>query len=392
MRTGRTLASLACLSLLGALAPSVAAALPARFTDTAAIEGLKLPTSVDFSSDGRVFVAEKSGLIKVFDDLSDGTPTLFADLRTETYNGGNSGLLGLALDPEFPTRPYVYVSYAYDAEIGGTAPRWGTAGQTSDPCPAPPGPTADGCVASGRLSRLTADGNTMISESVLINDWCQQFWDHSIGDIAFGADGSLYMSGGDGAAISFTDYGQRGIPLNPCGDPPSGIGGVQTAPTSEGGALRSQDYRTTGDPLGLSGSLIRVDPDTGRPIPDLPGELDQSVLNEQRVVAYGFRNPFRDRSSSWDERGLGRRRGLEQLGGDQSGRARDHRRLRLALLRGLEPATPGLPQPRPQHLQRPLHRRRSRPAVFQLRAWQEGDTERDLRDRGKFRDQRGRVL
>ena len=44
--------------------------------------GLTQPTAVRFAKDGRVFVAEKSGLIKVFDSLTDTTPTVFADLRT----------------------------------------------------------------------------------------------------------------------------------------------------------------------------------------------------------------------------------------------------------------------------------------------------------------------
>jgi glucose/arabinose dehydrogenase len=38
--------------------------------------GLTEPTAVQFAPDGRVFVAEKSGLIKVFDDLTDTTPTV----------------------------------------------------------------------------------------------------------------------------------------------------------------------------------------------------------------------------------------------------------------------------------------------------------------------------
>ena len=285
-----------CLALAAVVACCLvenAEALPERFTDEAALTGLNVPTAVSFAPDGRVFVAEKRGVIKVFDGLDDSSPTVFADLRTETYNLGDRGLLGLAVDPEFPERPYVYVTYVYDAEIGGVAPRWGTPDQNSDPCPTPPGPTDDGCIASGRLSRLTADGDTMSSEDVLINDWCQQFWSHSMGDIAFGVDGSLYVGGGDAASYQFADYGQQGIPLNPCGDPPVGVGGTQTPPTAEGGALRSQDYRTAGDPLGLNGSLIRVDPDTGRPIPDMPGVEDESVLNQGRIVAYGFRNPFR---------------------------------------------------------------------------------------------------
>jgi hypothetical protein len=50
------------------------------------------------------------------------TPTVFADLRTNVFNGYDRGLLGLALAPNFPADPRVYVLYSYDAEIGGTAP------------------------------------------------------------------------------------------------------------------------------------------------------------------------------------------------------------------------------------------------------------------------------
>jgi uncharacterized repeat protein (TIGR01451 family) len=267
--------------------------LPAGFQDTTLFSGLTEPTSVEYASDGRIFVAEKSGLIKVFDDVSDPTPTIFADLRTNVYNYWDRGLLGLALDPSFPSRPYVYVLYTYDAPIGGTAPTWGTVGGTSDACPSPPGPTADGCVASGRLSRLTASGDVMTgTEQVLVADWCQQYPSHSMGDLGFGADGYLYASAGEGASFTFTDYGQDGNPLNPCGDPPGGVGGVESSPTAEGGSLRSQDLRTSGDPAGLSGSVIRVDPNTGAGVSGNP-LFSGTDLNARRIVAYGLRNPFR---------------------------------------------------------------------------------------------------
>ena len=139
-----------------------AASLPSGFQDKVVIDGLTDPTAVQFSKDGRVFVAEKSGVIKVYDSLSDPTPTTFADLRTKVHNFWDRGLLGLALDPGFPQKPYVYALYTYDAAIGGAAPRWGSAGATSDTCPTPPGATADGCVVSGHLSRLTASGDTMV--------------------------------------------------------------------------------------------------------------------------------------------------------------------------------------------------------------------------------------
>jgi PKD repeat protein len=253
-----------------------AAAVPTGFQESVVFSGLTEPTAVRFASDGRIFVAEKSGLIKVFDGVTDSTPTVFADLRTNVHNFWDRGLLGLALDPGFPANPYVYALYTHDAAIGGTAPRWGTAGATSDGCP---DPTGNGCVVSGRLSRLQAAGNVMTgTEQVLIEDWCQQYPSHSIGTLAFGADGALYVSGGDGASFTFTDSGQTG---NVCGDP-----------AGEGGALRSQDLRTRADPVGLNGAVLRVDPSTGAGLPDNPLASDPDA-NARRIIAYGLRNPFR---------------------------------------------------------------------------------------------------
>ena len=281
--------------LMALAGPSGAAAAtyPLGFAETTVFSGLTNPSAVRFASDGRVFVAEKSGLIKVFDSLADPQPDVFADLRTQVHNFWDRGLLGLALDPDFPVQPYVYVLYTHDAAIGGTAPRWGTPGGTSDGCPSPPGATADGCVVSGRLSRLTASGNAMTgTENVLIEDWCQQYPSHSTGSLDFGPDGALYVTGGDGASFNFTDYGQDGTPLNPCGDPPGGVGAVLTPPSAEGGALRSQDLRTTADATSLDGALLRVNPDTGAALPDNPN-FGSTDSNARRIVAYGLRNPFR---------------------------------------------------------------------------------------------------
>jgi glucose/arabinose dehydrogenase len=271
------------------------ATLPSGFHEEVVLGGLSDPANVEISEDGRIFVAEKSGLIKVFDNLNDTTPTTFADLRTNVYNLWDRGLLGLALDPDFPTKPYVYALYTYDAQIGGTAPRWGTPGATSDACPNPPGANADGCVVSGRLSRLQADPNTnkMVgSEQVLIEEWCQQYPSHSVGSLAFGSDGALYVSGGDGASFNFTDYGQDGSPLNPCGDPPGGVGAKLTPPTAQGGALRSQDLRTSSDPVSLDGAILRVDPATGGALPTNP-LYSSERRDARRIIAYGLRNPFR---------------------------------------------------------------------------------------------------
>ena len=257
------------------------------FQETTAFSNLEAPTAVRVAPDGRIFVAEKPGGIKVFDGLGDTTPTTFANLRSKVNHNWDRGLLGLALDPDFPAKPFVYVLYTHDAPIGGTAPTF------NDECPDPPGPTTHGCVVSARLSRLQAQGNQMVgAEQVLIEDWCQQFPSHSIGDLRFGPDGALYASGGDGASFDFVDYGQNGIPRNPCGDPPAAVGGAQSPPTSEGGALRSQDLRTTADPTSLDGTIVRVNPDTGEALPTNP-LAGRSDPNARRIIAHGFRNPFR---------------------------------------------------------------------------------------------------
>ncbi|HTY43425.1 MAG TPA: PQQ-dependent sugar dehydrogenase [Thermoanaerobaculia bacterium] len=267
------------------------------FSETVVFSGLTFPTVVRFLPDGRVLVAEKGGKLKLFPNIATNSYTVVADLSAEVHNFWDRGLLGLAVDPNFATNNYVYVLYSYNAPIGGIPPAWpGTS------CPDPPGATTDGCVISGRLSRLTAVGaDWTSSETPILDDWCQQFPSHSIGSLNFGADGYLYVSAGEGGNFNNADWGQWGgtdgsppvTPRNPCGDPPAGVGGIQTPPTAEGGALRAQSHnRTAGEPRVLNGSLLRIDPATGLPAPDNPF-INSADPNERRLVAYGLRNPFR---------------------------------------------------------------------------------------------------
>src|SRR2546427_178550 len=128
----------AILSSQGGSAPAPTV-LPSGFRDSIVLSGLTEPTAVRFSPDGRVFVAEKSGIVKVFDNLTDTSPTVFVDLRTNVHNFWDRGLLGLALAPNFPVTPWVYVLYTYDAAIGGTAPRWAARGRRRPRRAAPPG-------------------------------------------------------------------------------------------------------------------------------------------------------------------------------------------------------------------------------------------------------------
>jgi glucose/arabinose dehydrogenase len=252
------------------LAPSSnrqASSVPPGFDDSVAISGMDRPTVFQFAPDGRVFVGQKSGVVLEYDSLSDPTPTTVADLSTNVYDYSDRGLLGLALDPNFLTNPYLYVLYTLDAPIGQQPPVY------NDSC------GGSYCEAGARASRILVDANNHGGpEQVLIEEWCQQYDSHSIGTLAFGPEGALYVGGGDGASYGEVDYGQFG---NPCADP-----------ANEGGALRSQDIMHRADPTGMNGAILRVDPATGDAWPGNPlsGNGDPT---DDRIIAEGLRNPFR---------------------------------------------------------------------------------------------------
>lgn len=255
-----------------------------------AIEGVKHPTAIAFAPGGLVFVAEHNGRIQVFDGITDPQPQLSIDLMDNVHSYWDRGLLGMKLDPRFPSEPYVYVSYTYDGRPGEEAPAHHQGADGSDTCErikVAPGATLGdelphGCVATGRIARYRLDPVSGVAtgdpEEELVTDWCQQYVGHSMGDIEFDAEGALLGTGGDGANFNAYDYGQFG---NPCGDP-----------VNEGGSLRSQDIRTAGDPLGYNGSLIRIDPVTGAALPSNP-LFSSPIEKARRVVAHGLRNAFR---------------------------------------------------------------------------------------------------
>ena len=212
----------------------------AGFEDTIVLRGLREPLSVAFAADGRVFVAEKHGAIRVFPRLGARASTLWADLGERTFTQGDRGLFGLALGPDDGA---VYVLYTFDGPVDATQPL----GRRR--CPEL---FAGGCVVSGRLSRIERGGR----QTVLVAGWCQQFPSHGVGDLVFGEDGTLYASGGEGASYERVDTGAT---EDACDDP-----------AGEGGALRAQSR-------GTSGAVIGVDVERG----------------SSRVLAYGLRNPFR---------------------------------------------------------------------------------------------------
>ena len=349
-------------ALLAASSAAPAAQMPSGFRDSVVLSEVAEPTAIDFAADGHVFVALKTGRVLVYDGIEDQTPTVFADLRGDVYDQGDRGLAGLAVDPDFPERPYVYVLYTYDHILGDPAPppRWGAPNTEGDPCPEPKG--ADTCLVSGRLLRLTSDAavDHAIAQKPLVEEWCQQFSSHSSDNLEFGADGALYASGGDGASFNTADYGQLGTPPNPCGDP-----------AGEGGALRAQDLRTGGDP-----SRSRWDPDPDRS-QHRRRPVRQPPVRQLRPERPAYRRlrvpqPLQVRDRPRRRRCVSGQRRLERLRGDRPPPRGPWPalQLRLALLRRPR-AYAQLLESRTAHLREPRRRpRRLLAAVLPLSARQ----------------------
>ena len=163
---GRVLAT-ALLLTVAALAEG--ATLPTGFTETFT-SGLASPTAMALTPDGRVFVCQQGGQLRV---IKNGVllPTPFLTVTVDP--DGERGLLGVALDPDFPQNQYVYVYY-------------------TTPSPA----------VHNRLSRFTANGDVAVpgSEMILLNLNNLSFaTNHNGGALHFGLDGKLYVAVGDNA-------------------------------------------------------------------------------------------------------------------------------------------------------------------------------------------------
>lgn len=166
----------ACALLLLALMSRVslfAATLPPGFTEAILASGLSNPTAMQFAPDGRLFVTQQSGALRV---IKNGVllPTPFVTLSVDS--AGERGLLGVAFDPNFAANQYVYVYYTV--------------------------PAGPGVTVHNRISRFTANGDVAVpgSEWVVVDlDDLSGATNHNGGAIDFGPDGKLYVAVGDNA-------------------------------------------------------------------------------------------------------------------------------------------------------------------------------------------------
>eukprot|EP00898_Chlorokybus_atmophyticus_P004885 jgi/Chlat1/5398/Chrsp35S05226 len=233
------------------------------------------PTCVRFSPDGRAFVAEKKGRIYVHQDIyHNNNPTLLMDLFQQVNAFHDRGILGLALKPLPGPSSLLTLFVLYSSYFG------------SSTC------SNRYCLCNGRLSKFTISPNNTVltSEQVLLDlKWCQEFFTHSIGDVFVDDEGVVYVSAGEGANPSVVDYGQL---ASDCGDWRGDQ--VEGMITMEGGALRSQQLNTRAPTWSGSydGTLLRLD-DNGNAMPDNPLVRAGLGPDKGRIIAFGFRNPFR---------------------------------------------------------------------------------------------------
>src|SRR5262245_33499913 len=94
--------------LLVAASPAFSATLPQGFSETLVANGLSSPTAMQFAPDGRLFVCEQGGRLRV---IKNGAllPTPFVTVTVSS--AGERGLLGVEFDPSFATNHFVYVYY-----------------------------------------------------------------------------------------------------------------------------------------------------------------------------------------------------------------------------------------------------------------------------------------
>jgi glucose/arabinose dehydrogenase len=142
-----------------------------RFGVQVVASGLEIPWALAFAPDGRLFVTERPGRIRI---LQSGTllPQPAATLG-DVFTAGESGALGLALDPQFASTRFVYLTYTAQAPGGQV----------------------------GRLVRFREVANTLGEASVLLDD-VPAANIHNGSRVKFGPDGMLYVTFGDAASPS----------------------------------------------------------------------------------------------------------------------------------------------------------------------------------------------
>jgi len=228
------------------------------------IDGLVSPVGVFEPPDGshRLFVVDETGKIWIIGADGKKLTTPFMDVTSKMVTLSPSyderGLLGLAFHPQFKTNGKFYVFY------------------TAPPRPGTPVPGAAGAVWNNtttisefKVSAADANQADMGSEKILIQG-DHPYLNHNGGTLAFGPDGFLYISIGDGG--NKDDVGNGHVP--------------DWYAVNQGG--NGQDLYQN-----LMGNVLRIDVNSGSPYAIPADNPFVGTAAKPEIYAYGFRNPFR---------------------------------------------------------------------------------------------------
>jgi glucose/arabinose dehydrogenase len=140
-----------------------------RFTVEPVVTNLEIPWSMAFAPDGRLFVTERPGRVRIVDLAARSTE--LALTLDDMYTESEAGLLGLALDPQFSQNRLVYLYQSARVSGGG---------------------------AVNRVVRYREAGSRL-AERVVLLDNIPAAPIHDGGRVKFGPDGLLYITAGDAA-------------------------------------------------------------------------------------------------------------------------------------------------------------------------------------------------
>ena len=224
--------------ILAASAAAAPAAESPPFTLARAFATLPVDTPVFLApsgdGSGRLFLAEKSGLVRVFDPARQDTGAIFIDLQPQALDfRPETGLLGLVFHPGFAANGRFFVHYS--------------------------GESYRTVLSEFRVSRENPDRAD--PEERVVLEVAQPTDSHNGGHVEFGPDGYLYMGLGDG-------------------------GGPEGEPRYDHG----QDLTT------LLGTILRIDVDAGEEGYGIPADNPFAGNDRgwrEEIWAYGLRNPWR---------------------------------------------------------------------------------------------------
>jgi glucose/arabinose dehydrogenase len=245
--------------------------LPYGFIQDTVVLGLDRPTSFALLPDGRILIAEKSGVVRVAVN-GQLLPDPFIDISTEVNDSSDRGLLGIAVHPDWPNTPYVYLAHTYDPpEIKDRNPAGARVSRvvrlSADPNNLNVALPGSGVVLLGTNSTAEHVGNPDQGDTEpftcfddaggFVRDCiAAEGTAHSLDYVKFGPDGALYVSSGDGI-------------------------------------VNSKGNSRALNPDSLNGKILRINPITGEGYPDNPFFDGDPNSNRSKVFAMGMRNPFR---------------------------------------------------------------------------------------------------